>query len=59
MHEIVTIQIGQQANFLGTHFWNAQVSDILTYAFQASVNSALAPGVLLYLRRSNRVARRP
>lgn len=26
MHEIVTVQIGQQANFLGTHFWNTQVS---------------------------------
>jgi len=26
MHEIVTVQVGQQANFLGTHFWNTQVS---------------------------------
>ncbi|OJD30735.1 protein dml1 [Diplodia corticola] len=26
MHEIVTLQFGQQANYLGTHFWNAQES---------------------------------
>lgn len=26
MHEIATIQIGQQANYVGTHFWNAQES---------------------------------
>lgn len=26
MHEIVTLQFGSQSNYLGTHFWNAQVS---------------------------------
>ena len=26
MHEIVTIQLGRRANYLGTHFWNAQDS---------------------------------
>jgi hypothetical protein len=26
MHEIVTIQIGEQSNYLGTHFWNTQAS---------------------------------
>lgn len=26
MHEIVTLQFGQQANYLGTHYWNVQVS---------------------------------
>ncbi|KAF2816683.1 protein DML1 [Mytilinidion resinicola] len=26
MHEIVTLQFGQEANYLGTHFWNAQES---------------------------------
>ena len=26
MHEIVTLQIGEAANYLGTHFWNAQES---------------------------------
>ncbi|KAK4986980.1 mtDNA inheritance, partitioning of the mitochondrial organelle [Elasticomyces elasticus] len=26
MHEIVTLQFGQQANYLGTHFWNTQES---------------------------------
>ncbi len=30
MHEIITLQFGQQANYLATHFWNIQVSfDIL------------------------------
>jgi hypothetical protein len=26
MHEIVTLQFGEQANYLGTHFWNCQES---------------------------------
>ncbi|KAK5055970.1 hypothetical protein LTR84_012520 [Exophiala bonariae] len=26
MHEIVTIQLGQRSNYLGTHFWNTQES---------------------------------
>ncbi|KEF59284.1 uncharacterized protein A1O9_04128 [Exophiala aquamarina CBS 119918] len=26
MHEIVTIQLGQRSNYLGTHFWNIQES---------------------------------
>lgn len=26
MHEIITLQLGQRANYLGTHFWNIQVS---------------------------------
>ncbi|GAM90790.1 hypothetical protein ANO11243_088350 [Dothideomycetidae sp. 11243] len=26
MHEIVTLQFGQQANYVATHFWNAQES---------------------------------
>jgi hypothetical protein len=33
MHEIVTIQLGQQANYVGTHFWNAQES-YFTYGDQ-------------------------
>ena len=24
MHEIITIQMGRYANYVGTHFWNAQ-----------------------------------
>ena len=24
MHEVITLQFGQQANHVGTHFWNAQ-----------------------------------
>ncbi|KAL2017127.1 hypothetical protein VTK56DRAFT_2549 [Thermocarpiscus australiensis] len=26
MHEIITVQLGQQSNYLATHFWNAQES---------------------------------
>ena len=25
MHEIITLQLGQRANYVATHFWNAQV----------------------------------
>lgn len=31
MHEIITLQLGQQSNYLATHFWNAQES-YFTYA---------------------------
>ncbi|RPB06132.1 tubulin nucleotide-binding domain-like protein [Choiromyces venosus 120613-1] len=31
MHEIITLQLGHQANYLGTHFWNTQES-YFTYA---------------------------
>jgi hypothetical protein len=31
MHEIITLQFGQQANHLGTHYWNTQES-YFTYA---------------------------
>ncbi|KAK5122602.1 hypothetical protein LTR85_003865 [Meristemomyces frigidus] len=33
MHEIVTLQFGQQANYVGTHYWNTQES-YFTYAGQ-------------------------
>lgn len=33
MHEIVTLQFGNQSNYLGTHFWNEQVN--LTYAYHS------------------------
>ena len=33
MHEIVTLQFGQQANYIGTHYWNIQES-YFTYAGQ-------------------------
>lgn len=26
MHEIITLQLGQRANYLATHFWNSQVN---------------------------------
>jgi hypothetical protein len=25
MHEVITLQFGQQANYVGTHYWNTQV----------------------------------
>lgn len=25
MHEVITLQFGEASNYLGTHFWNAQV----------------------------------
>jgi len=37
MHEIVTLQFGNQSNYLGTHFWNAQVY----YAKATKVEHAL------------------
>lgn len=30
MHETITLQFGQPANYLATHFWNTQVS-FITY----------------------------
>ncbi|EMC92164.1 hypothetical protein BAUCODRAFT_78457 [Baudoinia panamericana UAMH 10762] len=34
MHEIITLQFGQQANYIGTHYWNIQES-YFTYPGQA------------------------
>lgn len=28
MREIITLQLGQQSNYLGTHFWNTQVTNL-------------------------------
>lgn len=28
MHEIITLQLGQQSNYLATHFWNTQVCSL-------------------------------
>lgn len=33
MHEIITLQLGQQANYVGTHYWNTQES-YFTYSAQ-------------------------
>ncbi|KAK0285142.1 mtDNA inheritance, partitioning of the mitochondrial organelle [Friedmanniomyces endolithicus] len=33
MHEIITLQFGQQANYIGTHYWNTQES-YFTYVGQ-------------------------
>ncbi|KAL1637789.1 mtDNA inheritance, partitioning of the mitochondrial organelle [Neofusicoccum ribis] len=39
MHEIVTLQFGQQANYLGSHFWNTQES-YFTYDDPDNTSSA-------------------
>ncbi|TPX12115.1 uncharacterized protein E0L32_007230 [Thyridium curvatum] len=36
MHEIITLQFGQQSNYLATHFWNAQESYFTYSADQES-----------------------
>ena len=33
MHEIVTVQLGQRANYVATHYWNTQVFE----AFESSI----------------------
>ncbi len=37
MHEIVTLQFGQQSNYLGTHFWNIQVRMLYLIFFCAAL----------------------
>lgn len=46
MHEIVTLQFGSQSNYLGTHFWNTQVST-LQCLHQSFFGSSFAPGGIL------------
>ena len=41
MHEIITVQLGQQANYLATHFWNTQVCFCI-YEISLNHNSYLA-----------------
>jgi len=49
MHEIVTIQIGSQSNFLGTHFWNAQV---LRFRHNTHMyTSDIWAGIIFHVRR--------
>lgn len=39
MHEIITFQFGQQANYLGTHYWNTQES-YFTYSDDPSAEAS-------------------
>jgi hypothetical protein len=41
MHEILTLQFGQRANFLATHFWNTQ--EAYQYPSDAADPQALSP----------------
>lgn len=45
MHEIITVQFGREANYTGTHFWNAQ-NTYQTYdaAEESNNNSEAAKG---------------
>lgn len=38
MHEIITLQLGQNSNYLATHFWNTQVRSFLRI-LKSKVNS--------------------
>lgn len=59
MHEIVTLQFGQQANYLGTHYWNTQVGKCLPILNPHGVGLTYATGILLHLRWAGRLSRRP
>lgn len=41
MHEIVTLQLGEQANHVGSHFWNTQVSAAQAKAWRARLTALL------------------
>lgn len=38
MREIVTVQVGGFANFMGSHFWNFQVS-FFTFCFHCGLRN--------------------
>jgi len=59
MHEIVTLQFGQQANYLGTHYWNTQVGKCLPVHNTPNIGLTHAAGVLLHLRWPRRLPGRP
>lgn len=42
MHEIVTLQFGSRANYLGTHFWNTQVSDVIHFPGLVYVHDSIS-----------------
>lgn len=48
MHEIVTLQLGQRANYLATHFWNLQV---LSSTVGCELLSDIYLGIILYIQR--------
>lgn len=31
--EVITLQIGNYSNYVGTHWWNIQVSDVIIESF--------------------------
>ena len=54
MHEVITIQLGERANYTATHFWNTQVgmpSQLFSHRLLSQV------GGLLYVRRRRRAVR--
>jgi hypothetical protein len=47
MHEIVTLQFGSQSNYLGTHFWNTQVSTLQCLQPSSFLGGSLVLGGML------------
>jgi hypothetical protein len=49
MREIVTLQFGERSNYLGTHFWNTQVSASCPRPAQIASDSPLSyPNATVY-----------
>ncbi len=48
MHEIITIQLGHRANYLATHFWNAQVGQQCVF----HANQSIADHCFVFLKES-------
>jgi len=40
MHEIVTLQFGQRANYVATHFWNLQVGQVRAVTIDSGSHSS-------------------
>jgi Misato Segment II tubulin-like domain len=57
MHEILTLQLGNLANHVATHFWNAQVALNVYVVFTLSFDLAL--GVVFHVFRKRAIARQP
>jgi hypothetical protein len=57
MHEIVTLQFGQQSNYLGTHFWNTQVNKFQPNSYHIFLTQF--QGIILYIPAGARIARQP
>lgn len=48
MHEIITVQLGQQSNYLATHFWNTQVGYKMLCLILVPISN-FKSGIILHL----------